>query len=316
MAGRLRADEQAKRIPWERLLQSRVEYIEWSAFAFWVRSIIDAERDVPPWVANILQVRCPGLLNSTTQHSLRQPDFGRMMWLRLSAWIKRTICASAREGGWLEAITYYALRDPAYLHAWAYWKQCRVEWRKTRPESYPAFEEWFRKSKQCEFLFLLRPQARERWAPYRGVSAARLEEAVTRYVDWEAFAYWSRCALEAHGDPPTGVMDELQRRCPGFVEHDRVCRLRDRSDEPRSWIRLMQWGTEHFFSEAKSEGWFDLLLQLARDHPRAQRTIDYWLHWSESCGETAPVLYPSFREWRQAADRYVADENEGEERAS
>ena len=38
---RERADEQARRIPWQRLLDTRNEYIGWQEFYLWVRSILE-----------------------------------------------------------------------------------------------------------------------------------------------------------------------------------------------------------------------------------------------------------------------------------
>ena len=40
---RARADEQARRIPWQRLLDNRNEYIDWQEFYLWVRSILEVE---------------------------------------------------------------------------------------------------------------------------------------------------------------------------------------------------------------------------------------------------------------------------------
>ena len=34
---RREADRQARRIPWERLLKARHQYVEWNAFSLWVR---------------------------------------------------------------------------------------------------------------------------------------------------------------------------------------------------------------------------------------------------------------------------------------
>ena len=37
---RERADAQASRIPWQRLLRARNEYIDWQEFYLWVRSVL------------------------------------------------------------------------------------------------------------------------------------------------------------------------------------------------------------------------------------------------------------------------------------
>ena len=40
---RERADAQARRIPWQRLLHTRNEYIDWQEFYLWVRSVLEME---------------------------------------------------------------------------------------------------------------------------------------------------------------------------------------------------------------------------------------------------------------------------------
>ena len=52
-AARLTAEREAARIPWPRLHEARENYVEWEAFALWVRAIEDAERDFPEWLAKV-----------------------------------------------------------------------------------------------------------------------------------------------------------------------------------------------------------------------------------------------------------------------
>ncbi|MGA2644422.1 MAG: hypothetical protein ABSF15_06890, partial [Candidatus Sulfotelmatobacter sp.] len=42
-AARERADDEARRIPWQRLLDARNKYIDWQEFSLWVRSILEVE---------------------------------------------------------------------------------------------------------------------------------------------------------------------------------------------------------------------------------------------------------------------------------
>ena len=61
---RERADEQARRIPWQRLLDTRNEYIDWQEFYLWVRSILEVENRIPDWLVEALDTRCPGFLET------------------------------------------------------------------------------------------------------------------------------------------------------------------------------------------------------------------------------------------------------------
>jgi hypothetical protein len=47
---RERADDEARRIPWQRLLKARNQYIDWQEFYLWVRSILEVENRIPDWL--------------------------------------------------------------------------------------------------------------------------------------------------------------------------------------------------------------------------------------------------------------------------
>ena len=58
-AARERADDQARGIPWQRLYDVRNQYIDWQEFYLWVRSILEVEEEIPDWLTEILNDRCP-----------------------------------------------------------------------------------------------------------------------------------------------------------------------------------------------------------------------------------------------------------------
>ena len=49
-AARERADGEARRIPWQRLVEVRNQYIDWEEFYLWVRSILEVEDSIPNWL--------------------------------------------------------------------------------------------------------------------------------------------------------------------------------------------------------------------------------------------------------------------------
>jgi hypothetical protein len=67
----------------------------------------------------------------------------------------------------------------------------------------------------------------------------------------------------------------------------------------------MYWIADHFFQDAKKEGWYDAILSQVRNHPRAIRTMEFSDHCGEIWGPQLPDPYPSFEEWRNQADSYV-----------
>ena len=49
----------------------------------------------------------------------------------------------------------------------------------------------------------------------------------------------------------------------------------------RGWPRLMLWIVDHFFQDAKAEGWFDAILIQVMSYPRAIRTMEFSDHCSD-----------------------------------
>jgi hypothetical protein len=295
-----RADEQARRIPWQQLQQTREQYIDWQEFCLWVRSISEAEGGMPKWLSSIVDERCPGFLQAESGKASNRP-----LGLSLEDWVGEHIFGFAKREGWFNSVQFYAVRDPRYQRAEVCWSECAEKWAQARPIRYPSFEEWRATAAACDETAHLVPEQRKAQASAKLVDRGPLEQAISCYIDWEAFAYWARPALE-HGQPfPGEVSEELERRCPGFLDQSaRTGTLRGDS----TWEELRAWIAERFFAEAKEGGWFDAILVGVQRHPRAIRTMEYADHCDETRGSSLPVPYPSFDVWRRDADSYVESE--------
>jgi hypothetical protein len=301
---RERADNQARRIPWQRLFDARNQYIDWQEFYLWVRSILEVEKHLPDWLAEVLNERCPGFLETDKGQS-RKAAKDRPLLLRLDDWIDDRIFGFAKREGWFNAITFYAIRESRYQRAEVCWTESVKQWKKAKPIRFPSFEEWKDAAAQCDDTAHVLPAVRRARASFKLVAPDRLAEAVSRYIDWEAFAYWVRPALELGSELPVEVSHEFEDRCPGFLEVHNKARKRDPASVSQRWQQLMLWVGDHFFSEATTEGWFDAILIQARSHPRAIRTREYADHCDELWCASLPVPYPTFEDWRRDADSYV-----------
>jgi hypothetical protein len=103
---RERADNQARRIPWQRLYDARNQYVDWQEFHLLARSILDIENGIPNWIGGILNDRCPGFLR-TEEGLTSQAAKNRPLPLRVEDWIDEHVFGSAKAEGWFNAITYY-----------------------------------------------------------------------------------------------------------------------------------------------------------------------------------------------------------------
>lgn len=292
---RERAEAQARRVPWQRLLHTRNQYIDWQEFSLWVRSVLESEDRVPDWLIGILNRRCPGFLENDKE-LIPKTAKNRPLPLRLEDWIDEHMFGFAKQEGWFNAITYNSIREPRYQKAEVCWSQCVKKWKKAKPFRYPTFEEWKLMAERCDPTAHLVPALRKRLAGIQRVDPVRFSEAVSRYVDWEALTYWARRALEVGRSLPDPVANELRERCPDFLVSD---------PGSRGWEELMAWIADRHFTEAKCEGWFDAILMSVRTHPRAIRTIEYADYCDEIWAPGVPDPYPSFQQWRREADAYV-----------
>lgn len=298
-----RAAEAARRVPWRVLLETRNHYLEWQEFYYWARSIIESEGEIPEWLARRLNEMCPGFLAAEKAKPARVAKDADSAAVRLGEWIDGQIFAFAERGGWLPAVTFYAVREPRYQRASVCWSGSVQKWRTTKPDPYPSLDEWTLNAAACDESAHLLPEIRKQRECFKHVDSMRLSNAVSRYIDWEAFAYWARPALEQES-VVDAVGHELDARCPGFREFNARERIRD-GELPKHWHRLMLWVRDHFFQEANAEGWFDAIVISAEIHPRAIRTMEYADHCEAIWNRALQEPYPSFEMWRRDADRYV-----------
>jgi len=301
---RERADEQSRRIPWPRLLDTRTQYIDWQEFYLWARSIVEVEEQIPSWLVDIVKERCPGFFERDkilTAKAVKEKPLA----LRLEDWIDEHVFGFAKKEGWFNAITYYAVRDPRYQRAEVCWSECVEEWRRAKPSLYPSFEEWKGMASQCDGTAHLVHNERRARATFKLVAPDRLAVAASQYMDWEAFAYWARPALECSAQLPSEVRSELRSRCPGFLGLIDSQPGQDGKASSQGWHQLMCWIADNFFRHAKDAGWFDAILIQVQSHPRAIRTMEYADHCDETWGVHLPNPYPAFEAWRRDADAYV-----------
>jgi len=297
------ADQQAKRIPWRRLQEMRNEYVACKQFYFWARSIMEASSGISPSLATTLRRRLPGFMEHENEYAKTHNNEKRLPWQRLSEWIDEQVFESPLKDGWLDAVTFYAVRDPRYQRAAAYWAECQRRWKRKSPPSYPTFKAWTRAAEKCSYASLLHPEVRLILKPSMVVPPQRFSTELERYVDWHAFVYWCRSALEAGPPLPRSVSLKIAEKCPAFLREDK--RHRGERTPPESWNRLVAWGQENLFQEARNGGWFDALVFCAGHHARKIRTEEYWAHWKSEKTRLPSSSYPSFEAWRQAADDYI-----------
>ena len=126
----------------DRLAQTITEFVEWRAFSYWLRLVVETTGAVSDSMIAVLQGRCPGFLEYAAAYAKEHPGEPEFLWIRFLEWTDENLFQVSIAEGWRHALGYYATRDPRMDQLRAYWKECRRKWKLQQPESFPSFEAW------------------------------------------------------------------------------------------------------------------------------------------------------------------------------
>jgi hypothetical protein len=303
-ARRRSAEEKGKGVRWDRLHETRNEYVRWQEFYFWARCGMEVDSGISDHLKAVLDEQLPGFCEHELQCSKAPRKDRRPPWLRLAGWIDEHKFQSAHREGWLEAVTFYAVRDPRYRRALTHYSECAARWKRKRPGAYPSFEQWKQDAEGCDYTRNLQSDISKILKPSMSVPLEQLSGAVERYVEWHGFVWWCRSALAKGLRFAPEVSRALEARCPGFLDQETKLRANPARGKYRCSNRLLAWVEEHFFQDAKCGGWFDAVVLYAADHTRKTRTERYWAHWDYNSNWPGS-RYPAYDTWRKEADDFV-----------
>jgi len=138
------AEREAQLVAPERMAQTISEYVEWRAFSYWARLIVDIEGHVSETLRSLLDTKCPGFLAYASSYRQRHPGQREFFWLRLIEWIDNEVFRFVAEEGWAHALGFYAARDSDLDRVRKYWAECDDSWKTAPPLAMPAYEDWRR----------------------------------------------------------------------------------------------------------------------------------------------------------------------------
>jgi hypothetical protein len=141
---RHQAEAQIKLVNPQRLAATITDFIEWRAFAYWVRLIVESEGCISCEMQLLLRERCPGFLEAAAAYRQSHHREEEFLWLRLIDWIDGHVLDFAISEGWQHALGFYATRDSRLDRIREYWLHCDKLWKSHRPAEFPSFEDWRR----------------------------------------------------------------------------------------------------------------------------------------------------------------------------
>jgi hypothetical protein len=127
-------------VPPDELHRWILQYVEWEAFAYWVRTVVEVVRSLPNDVAGELNRRCPGFLNAEGD-SLTSTDSTGFFRV-LIAWVESHAFSEIKHTTWIESIRAYARQHVRAERIVEYWAVCGSRWQRNPPATFPSFEAW------------------------------------------------------------------------------------------------------------------------------------------------------------------------------
>jgi hypothetical protein len=134
------------------------------------------------------------------------------------------------------------------------------------------------------------------------VTWKRLAAVADEYTEWQVFGLWVRAVVEATGDIPAMVAQEMESRTPlllGGIRPDLDAAVRNGNCRgARIWEDVSLWAEMNPFIAAKRAGWLDAVRYFSS---MSLRSIQAWSHGENVDKEwrgTAPVQFPSYPQWR------------------
>jgi len=115
------------------------QYVEWEAFALWVRSLVEAAREVPAIVQGTLEERCPGFLARVRAARAKPCSDPQWLWDQLRRWIEEHAFAEAICDSSIDSVRADAHRQLRSERVVDYWTVVQARMVK---EELPTFEQW------------------------------------------------------------------------------------------------------------------------------------------------------------------------------
>ena len=195
----LRALEQARRVPWQRLAAVADEYTEWEVFGLWVRAVVEATGGIPAMVAQEMESRTPLLLAGI------RPDLdaavrngsgpGARIWENVSLWTEMNVFIASQRAGWLDAVRYFSSMSLRSMQAWSHWENVDKDWRDTAPVQFPGYPQW--RSEVAAVARLANPDstAQQVLDSVRSVSEAEWRKLLRGFSGLMTFSLWMELVL-------------------------------------------------------------------------------------------------------------------------
>ena len=136
----------------------------------------------------------------------------------------------------------------------------------------------------------------------RRVPWRRLAEATEEYTDWQVFTLWLRAVVEAAGNIPAMVAQEMESRTPQLLGRIRpaieAAVKNGNGAGCRIWQDVSGWAETNVFIGAAQAGWLDAARYFSS---MSLRSMQAWSHWEDIDRQwraATPPHFPNYEQWQ------------------
>lgn len=283
------ANRQAKRqllcVSWSLFRKAYEEYPHWQGLSLWTRAVVGSHGPAPAELLSTLRKHCPEF--AQTEVFVREPN---LMGFRLLEWVHSRKFAQAKQKGWLDALTFYGVRHLRSRAVWAYWEHYENAPGRVSSTRVPSFDKWWQRAMEMKLC--------------GRISCQEIGPAIEEYAELEAMAMWLGPLVTADISLTRSMLSELESGLRGVLQQLHAPSAREDKRKSSSWLSVIRAAKKRCLKKAREAGCLDWLAELLQYQPRSIRLRAYVRHCQESRPRICLRHYPSFQDWRKAADHY------------
>jgi hypothetical protein len=296
---RLALDE-ARRVPWPKLMQFVDESLQWEIFVLWIRAVVNAANEIPPVVEQELERKIPGFvarLRSDQKLPPAKEPLGELMWNAVGTWIGANVMLQPKTEGWLNAVNFFSSRTMTYMKVWSHWERVNREWRVTPPPEWPSYQRW--ESDAAAVTQMPNPDGEPQYIldAMDSVPATEWDRMLSRYRALVVFGVWMELILDLEGLQSAVVAQALAADYPEFSFTGKDLAPTDAVQE------LLSWGITNVV-RATSGDVIGALTWHIKEHPEYYAIRGFAIDCHHRWSSETPAQAPEFRQWRELADQY------------
>jgi hypothetical protein len=149
----------------------------------------------------------------------------------------------------------------------------------------------------------------------RRVPWKRLAEAAEEYTDWQMFTLWLRAVVEAAGNIPAMVAEEMESRTPQLLGRIRpaveAAIKNGNGAGSRIWQDVSGWAETNVFTDAARAGWLDAVRYFSSVSLRSMKAWSHWEDIDRRWRVATPQHFPNYERWQREVAAVAQMSNPG-----